>query len=260
MSVRVKLKKLTTDIIQMSFNHVVPLIQVPYDTQKSKNGLQVRYMYVKKCPNIGYFQHFSTYMYLTCKPFLDFWVSQGTWISGTTWLKPIWIISVVKFLSFTLTDIFLNAFSAKTSIENQHPKTTSNQKKEARSKNNFEKARKRAPWSKVSGTFCKLGRPNGYFKTFLYPAGRISLNLSLKLAARVNRNWGSYHLKIGGLFHTFEYVLSLFPSEPAAIFANLSAFWVGSLKNRRLFLEIWAQFELKTGGPSKYKLSSILTQ
>ena len=47
MSVRVKLKNLTTDINKMGFNHVVPLIQVPYDTQKSKNGLQVRYMYVK---------------------------------------------------------------------------------------------------------------------------------------------------------------------------------------------------------------------
>ena len=33
----------------MGFNHVIPLIQVPSDTQKSKNGLQVRYMYVKKC-------------------------------------------------------------------------------------------------------------------------------------------------------------------------------------------------------------------
>ena len=99
-------------------------------------------------------------MYRTCNPFLDFWVSSGTWISGTTWLKPIWIISVVKFLSFTLTDIFLNTFSAKTSIKNQHPKTTSNQKKKARSKNTFEKVRKRAPKSKLLGTFCKLGRPN----------------------------------------------------------------------------------------------------
>ena len=139
---------------------VLPLIQVPGNTQKSKNGLQVRYMYVKKCHNIGYFLPFSTYIYHTCNPFLDFRVSLGTWISGTTWLKPIWIISVVKFFDFTLTDIFLNAFSAKTSIENQHPKTTSNQKKEARSENNFEKARKRTPGSKVSGTFCKLGRPN----------------------------------------------------------------------------------------------------
>ena len=41
MSVRVKLKNLTTDIIQMGFNHVVPLIQVPSDTRMSKNGLQV---------------------------------------------------------------------------------------------------------------------------------------------------------------------------------------------------------------------------
>ena len=106
MSVRVKLKNLTTDIVQMDFNHVVPLIQVPCDTQKSKNGLQVRYMYAKKCHNIGYFRHFSTHMDCTCNPFLDFWVSQGTWISGTTWLKPIWIISVVKILSFTLTNIF----------------------------------------------------------------------------------------------------------------------------------------------------------
>ena len=105
-----------------------------------------------------------TNMYRTCNQFLYFWVSQGTWIFVTTWLKPIWIISVVKFLSFTLTDIFLNAFSAKTSIENQHPKTTSNQKKEARSKNNFEKARKRAPKSKLSGTFYKLGRPNIHWK------------------------------------------------------------------------------------------------
>ena len=48
MSFRVKLKNLTTNIIQMGFNHVVPLIQVPGDTQKSKNGLQVRYMYVEK--------------------------------------------------------------------------------------------------------------------------------------------------------------------------------------------------------------------
>ena len=45
MSVRVKLKNLTTNIIQMGFNHVVPLIQVPGDTQKSKNRLKVRYMY-----------------------------------------------------------------------------------------------------------------------------------------------------------------------------------------------------------------------
>ena len=49
MSVRVKLKNLTTNIIQMGFNHVVPLIQVPGDTQKSKNGLQVPSMYVDKC-------------------------------------------------------------------------------------------------------------------------------------------------------------------------------------------------------------------
>ena len=60
-------------------------------------------------------------------------------------------------------DIFLNAFSAKTSIESRRLKTTSNQKKEARSKNNFEKANKRAPASKVSGTFCKLGRPSVTF-------------------------------------------------------------------------------------------------
>ena len=46
-SVRVKLKNLTTDIIQMGLNRVVPLIQVPCDTQKVKNGLQVQYMYVK---------------------------------------------------------------------------------------------------------------------------------------------------------------------------------------------------------------------
>ena len=50
MSVRIKLKNLTTDFIQMGFNHVVSLIQVPCDTQKSKNGLPVRYMYVKKMP------------------------------------------------------------------------------------------------------------------------------------------------------------------------------------------------------------------
>ena len=49
MSVRVKLKNLTTDIIQMGFNHIVPLIQVHFDTQKSKKGLQVRYMHVEKC-------------------------------------------------------------------------------------------------------------------------------------------------------------------------------------------------------------------
>ena len=72
MSVRVKLKNLTTDIIQMGFNHVVPLIQVPCDTQKSKNGFQVRYMYVKKCHNIGHFGHFLTYMYRTWNPFFDF--------------------------------------------------------------------------------------------------------------------------------------------------------------------------------------------
>ena len=48
MSVRVKLKNLTTDIIQMGFNRVVSLIQVPCDTQKSKNGLPVGYMYVEK--------------------------------------------------------------------------------------------------------------------------------------------------------------------------------------------------------------------
>ena len=117
-------------------------------------------------------------MYRTYNPFLDFRVSLGTWISGTTWLKPIWIISVVKFLSFTLTDIFLNAFSAKTSIENQHPKTTSNQRKEARSKNNFEKARKWAPESKVSINFCNLGRPNIYpcwcpnLRTKWFPSSR----------------------------------------------------------------------------------------
>ena len=49
MSVRVKLKNLTTDIVQMGFNHVVPLIQVPCDTQKSKNRFQVLSMYVEKC-------------------------------------------------------------------------------------------------------------------------------------------------------------------------------------------------------------------
>ena len=54
MLVRVKLKNLTTDIAQMGFNHVVPLIQVTYDTQKSKNGFQVRYMYVKKCRDMAY--------------------------------------------------------------------------------------------------------------------------------------------------------------------------------------------------------------
>ena len=57
MSVRVKLKNFTTDIIQMGFNHIVPLIQVHFDTQKSKNGSQVRYMYAKKCPNMGFFRH-----------------------------------------------------------------------------------------------------------------------------------------------------------------------------------------------------------
>ena len=55
MSVRVKLKHLTTDIAQIGFSHVVPLIQVTYNTQKSKNGFQVRYMYVKKCHDMGYF-------------------------------------------------------------------------------------------------------------------------------------------------------------------------------------------------------------
>ena len=39
MSVRVKLKNSTTDIIQMGFNHIVPLIQVHFDTQKYKNWL-----------------------------------------------------------------------------------------------------------------------------------------------------------------------------------------------------------------------------
>ena len=38
---------------------------------------------------------------------------------------------------------------------------TSNSKKEARSKNIFEKPRKRAPGSNVSTNFCYLGRPNG---------------------------------------------------------------------------------------------------
>ncbi len=55
MSVKVKLKNLTTDIVQVGFNQVVSLIQVPCDTQKSKNGLPVRYMYVEKCHNLGYF-------------------------------------------------------------------------------------------------------------------------------------------------------------------------------------------------------------
>ena len=41
MSVKVKLKNLTTDFIHMGFNYVAPLIQVPYDTQEPKNGLQV---------------------------------------------------------------------------------------------------------------------------------------------------------------------------------------------------------------------------
>ena len=72
MSVGVKLKILTTDIIQMGFNHVAPLIQVPSDIRKSKNGLEVRYMNVKKSHNMGYFLHFSTYIYRTCNPFLDF--------------------------------------------------------------------------------------------------------------------------------------------------------------------------------------------
>ena len=58
MSVRVKLKNLTTDIIQMGFNHIVPLIQVHFDTQKSKNGSQVRYMYVKKCRKIAHITAF----------------------------------------------------------------------------------------------------------------------------------------------------------------------------------------------------------
>ena len=38
MSVGVKLKILTTDMIQMGFNHIVPLILVHFDTQKSKIG------------------------------------------------------------------------------------------------------------------------------------------------------------------------------------------------------------------------------
>ena len=71
MSVRVKLKNLTTNIIQMGFNHVVPLIQVPSDTRKSKNGLQVRYMYVEKGHKQPILWHFLTYMYRTCNPFLD---------------------------------------------------------------------------------------------------------------------------------------------------------------------------------------------
>ena len=64
-----------------------------------------------------------------------------------------------QIFEFTLTDIFLNAFSAKTSIQNRHLKTTFNQKKEARYKNNFEKMRKRALRSQLSGTFCKMGHP-----------------------------------------------------------------------------------------------------
>ena len=49
MSVRVKLKNVTTNVIQMRFDHVVPLIQVPGDTQKSKNRFRVWYMYVETC-------------------------------------------------------------------------------------------------------------------------------------------------------------------------------------------------------------------
>ena len=58
MSVRVKLKNLTTDIIQMGFNHAVSLIQVPCDTQKSRNWFLVKCMYVKKCLNMAIFDIF----------------------------------------------------------------------------------------------------------------------------------------------------------------------------------------------------------
>ena len=34
MSVKVKLKNLTSDFIEMGFNYVVPLIQVPFHTQE----------------------------------------------------------------------------------------------------------------------------------------------------------------------------------------------------------------------------------
>ena len=40
MLVKVKLKNLTTDFIEMGFNYVVPLIEVPFHTQESKNGPQ----------------------------------------------------------------------------------------------------------------------------------------------------------------------------------------------------------------------------
>ena len=72
MSVRVKLKNLTTSINQMGFDHNVPLIQVHFDTQESKKGLQVHYMYVEKCRKKPILGHFFAYIYRTWDPFFDF--------------------------------------------------------------------------------------------------------------------------------------------------------------------------------------------
>ena len=55
---------------------------------------------------------------------------------------------------------------------------TSNQKKEARSKNNFEKARKRAPGSNVLTNFCNLGRPSD-------PKAKVEISLNSDFDPRV---------------------------------------------------------------------------
>ena len=57
MSVSVKLKNLTTDIIQMGFNHVVSLIQVPWHLKVQKwvpGGIHV----CRKMSKIAYFMAF----------------------------------------------------------------------------------------------------------------------------------------------------------------------------------------------------------
>ena len=126
-----------------------------------------------------------------------------------------------RILSFTLTDIFLNAFSAKTSIQNRHLKTTSNQKKEARFRNNFEKVRKRAPKSQLSGTSCKMGHPNVLVHPFLATNHfLIPFNLSI-----CKQGLTEYVYNVNGAFS--DKIRSLSNSRPA--FQDVSRVYHGSM-------------------------------
>ena len=63
----------------------------------------------------------------------------------------------------------------------------SNQKKEARSKNNFEKARKRAPESNVLTNFRNLGRPRVDANTiWMWPLTRAILSYQVWLWVLIN--------------------------------------------------------------------------